>query len=118
MGHIGFGEILIVMVLALVVFGPQRLPEIARQIGKALGEVRRVSTKFEQEVRTGLALDEPTDENFPYMRPPEQKGTEQPGTEPSQPQHEAAEIVPPGAEHQAPEVVPPGAEVPPPEERS
>jgi Tat protein translocase TatB subunit len=49
--NIGPGEILLVAVFALILFGPKRLPEIGRQIGRALAEVRRVSREFEREVR-------------------------------------------------------------------
>src|SRR5713101_8036359 len=48
---IGWEEILLLMVFALVIFGPKRLPEIGRQIGRAVGELRRVSRQFEDEVR-------------------------------------------------------------------
>ncbi len=48
---IGWQEIFLLMVLALVIFGPKRLPELARQVGRVVGEVRRVSREFEDEVR-------------------------------------------------------------------
>ncbi len=44
------GEILFVMVIALVVFGPQRLPDIARRVGKWTGELRKAA----REIRLGL----------------------------------------------------------------
>jgi Tat protein translocase TatB subunit len=67
MGNLGWQEIMLIMVLALVIFGPKRLPEIGRQIGKAIREVRKVSGQFQEEIRTGLALD---DDSFPYMKGP------------------------------------------------
>jgi len=48
---IGWEEILVLMMFALIVFGPKRLPEIGRQVGRAIGELRRVSRQFEEEVR-------------------------------------------------------------------
>ena len=42
MFNIGPQELLIVLVLALIVVGPQRLPELSRQIGKGLREFRKV----------------------------------------------------------------------------
>lgn len=51
MGNIGAPEIILLAVFALIFFGPKRLPEIGRQIGRALAEVRRVSREFEREVR-------------------------------------------------------------------
>lgn len=47
----GAPEILLIAILALIFFGPKRLPEIGRQIGRAIAEVRRVSREFEREVR-------------------------------------------------------------------
>jgi Tat protein translocase TatB subunit len=67
MGSLGWSEIMVIMVLALVVFGPNRLPDIARQVGKAIREVRRVSSEFQDEVKAGLGLDD--DDNFPYAKP-------------------------------------------------
>lgn len=69
----GWQEILVIGVLILIVFGPQRLPEIARQIGNAVREVRRVSGEFERQARTALALDEKEDDyggNFPKWKGP------------------------------------------------
>ncbi len=52
---LGMWDSLILMVMALVVFGPRRLPEIGRQIGKLMYEVRKASNDFkfqmEEEVR-------------------------------------------------------------------
>lgn len=51
-----------VAVIALVVFGPQRLPEIARNIGKAINEMRRMTAEMKSELREGMSAadsDEP-----------------------------------------------------------
>lgn len=42
---------ILVVLLALMFFGPKRLPDLGRQIGRAIAEVRRVSREFEREVR-------------------------------------------------------------------
>jgi TatA/E family protein of Tat protein translocase len=49
--NLGAGEILLLALLALLLFGPKRLPEVGRQVGRALAEIRRVSREFEREVR-------------------------------------------------------------------
>lgn len=69
MPNLGWQELLLIMIFALVVFGPKRLPEIGRQVGKAIREVRKVSGQFQEEIKTGLALDD-DDGNFPYMSGP------------------------------------------------
>ena len=40
MGRIGFSEILLILILVVLLFGPQRLPEIGRALGKAIREFR------------------------------------------------------------------------------
>ena len=41
---IGMTELLVILIVALIVFGPTRLPELARSLGRAVGEFRRAST--------------------------------------------------------------------------
>lgn len=55
MGSIGPAEILVVLVIALVVLGPSRLPDAARSLGKALNEFRRMSSGLQAEVRDAFA---------------------------------------------------------------
>lgn len=55
-GNIGLPELLIILIIALVVFGPRKLPEIGKSIGKAIREFRKASDeikeKFEEEIRS------------------------------------------------------------------
>ena len=51
MGSVGPMEILIILIAGLLILGPKRLPDAARQVGKAMAELRRVSTGFQAEVR-------------------------------------------------------------------
>ncbi len=54
-GNIGFPELLIILAIALLVFGPKKLPEVSKSIGKAVREFRRASDeikgKIEQEIQ-------------------------------------------------------------------
>ena len=52
----GFGlpEILLIFVIALVVFGPKKLPEIGRSIGRALAEFKRASEEFQESMRAEM----------------------------------------------------------------
>jgi TatA/E family protein of Tat protein translocase len=45
---IGFQELLVILVIALLVFGPKQLPELARSLGRGLAEFRRASTDLRQ----------------------------------------------------------------------
>ncbi len=58
MFNIGPMELMIILVLALIVFGPQRLPEIGRSIGRSLREFRRASDEIRGEIERDLD-DEP-----------------------------------------------------------
>jgi sec-independent protein translocase protein TatA len=54
-GSIGPAEILVVLVVALIVLGPTRLPDAARSLGRAVSEFRRVTSGFQSEVREAFA---------------------------------------------------------------
>jgi sec-independent protein translocase protein TatA len=41
--NIGFPELLLILAVALIVFGPRKLPEVGRSIGRAMGEFRRAT---------------------------------------------------------------------------
>lgn len=58
MPSLGFGEILIILVIALIVFGPRRLPEMGRTIGRSLREFRRTTSEIRSEITADLD-DEP-----------------------------------------------------------
>lgn len=51
-------EIVAILVVALIVFGPKRLPEVGRQVGAALRELRRIQDTVKSELREVMA--EPT----------------------------------------------------------
>lgn len=58
---LGPAEIVAILVVALIVLGPKRLPEAGRQVGKAIAEVRRWSQGFQTEVRNVIEAEpEPT----------------------------------------------------------
>jgi len=60
-GSLGFTEIAFILVLALLLFGPKRLPEIGRTIGKGLAEFRRASNDLRRTLENEVALDEVND---------------------------------------------------------
>lgn len=53
---IGTGELLVLLVLALLVLGPERMPGLARDIGKTVGDLRRTSDELKQEFMSADAL--------------------------------------------------------------
>lgn len=58
MGSLGFWEIVGLAVLALFIFGPDRLPGIARTVGKTVSQVRREANKTLGELREAAGVDE------------------------------------------------------------
>ena len=46
---LGVPELLLLIVLALIIFGPGKLPEVGRSVGKAIGEFRRASSEVHRE---------------------------------------------------------------------
>jgi sec-independent protein translocase protein TatA len=54
MPSLGPMEILVILVVALIVIGPARLPEAGRQVGRAMTEFRRWSTGVQNELKTAL----------------------------------------------------------------
>ncbi|MGZ5429517.1 MAG: twin-arginine translocase TatA/TatE family subunit [Thermoanaerobaculia bacterium] len=51
MGNLGMPELMMIMLLALLLFGPKKLPEIGKQVGKALGEFRRASNDLKRSIQ-------------------------------------------------------------------
>lgn len=56
MGPIGVPELIILLVVALIVFGPRKLPELGRSLGKSIGEFKRASNELrntlDEEIRS------------------------------------------------------------------
>jgi len=54
-GSIGLPELLLILAIALLVFGPKKLPEVGRSLGKAMREFKRstdeIKDKFEEQIR-------------------------------------------------------------------
>ena len=60
MFNIGGGELIVILVIALIVLGPEKLPDAVRRAGRIYGELRRMSSGFQAELRD--AIDEPMKE--------------------------------------------------------
>lgn len=69
-GPLGLPEILFILVVALLIFGPRRLPEIGRGIGKALGEFRRATNDLKRSIDTEVTLEEVRQSVAPSPAPP------------------------------------------------
>lgn len=72
-GPLGIWELVFILVIALLLFGPRRLPEIGRTLGKAFSEFRRASEELKRTLDTEIsALDEeerkPARPSYPGLR--------------------------------------------------
>jgi sec-independent protein translocase protein TatA len=57
MGSIGMQEIIIIFILALIIFGPRKLPELGKTIGKGLAEFKKASNELKQTWEDEVRLD-------------------------------------------------------------
>jgi len=57
-GSVGWNELVIVLVIVLVIFGPRRLPELAEALGKSIRKFKQASRDVEEEVTTAARMDE------------------------------------------------------------
>ena len=58
MPSIGPLELIAIAVVALIVFGPEKLPDVARTVGKTLGEVRKVASDMRSEFQEGMSIED------------------------------------------------------------
>jgi Tat protein translocase TatB subunit len=114
---LGVWEIILILVTALVVLGPQKLPQVARQLARLLGELKRISEDVRRNVDEVLA--EPDEAPAPHgpvagadaaasgtVQPPRPPGGLPAGVQPSTPPGHAPNAVAPkptsGGAHPAP----------------
>ena len=57
-GSIGMPELIIIFVIALIIFGPRKLPELGRSLGKSLAEFKRASNELKNTLEEEIRLDE------------------------------------------------------------
>jgi TatA/E family protein of Tat protein translocase len=61
-GSIGMPELVIILVIALVIFGPRKLPELGRSLGKSLGEFKRASNELRNTLEEEVRVEEQRDQ--------------------------------------------------------
>ena len=75
MGPIGIPELVFIFVVALIVFGPRKLPELGRSLGKGLAEFKRASNELRNTLDEEIRLEEQR-----AAEPPRQPAAAQPET--------------------------------------
>lgn len=110
-GTLGGPELFLIFVVALIVFGPRKLPEIGKSLGKMMAEFRRASTEFRstieneveaEKIREAMRIEPPKVE--PAPAPPSAAGEAAPPS--------GAAEAPATEETRSPEASPPAENVP------
>lgn len=60
-GSIGMPELMVIFVIALIIFGPRKLPELGRSLGKSLGEFKRASNELRNTLEEEVRIEEQRD---------------------------------------------------------
>lgn len=55
---LGMQELVIIMVIALIIFGPRKLPELGRSLGKSIGEFKRASSELRNTIEDEIRVEE------------------------------------------------------------
>ena len=79
-GSLGMGELIIIFTVALIVFGPRKLPELGRSLGKSLSEFKRATNELKHTLDEEVSLEE---RNKPAPSPTAAAVGSIPATDPS-----------------------------------
>jgi TatA/E family protein of Tat protein translocase len=88
LGSIGMPELIIIFVIALIIFGPRKLPELGRSLGKSLAEFKRASNELRNTLEEEIRLEETkprVEEQKPKTEPSK---TAEAADEPTEAHHE------------------------------
>lgn len=94
-GSIGMPELMVIFVIALIIFGPRKLPELGRSLGKSLGEFKRASNELRNTLEEEVRIEEQRDAQ--KARPAD---TPKAAAEPAEPSADAEPA--PSVEHTTP----------------
>lgn len=69
-GSIGMPELIIILVIALIIFGPRKLPELGKSLGKSINEFKRASADLQSTLEQEIKLEEQKSAAPPPSGPP------------------------------------------------
>jgi TatA/E family protein of Tat protein translocase len=68
-GSIGMPELIIIFVIALIIFGPRKLPELGRSLGKSLAEFKRASNELKSTLEEEIRMEEQQQQRVEAAKP-------------------------------------------------
>jgi len=74
--NLGMSEILIILVIVLILFGPKKLPELARGLGQSIREFKKGASEIKQEFEQAVDLDSPPQQAAAPQKPAAQQQTD------------------------------------------
>lgn len=69
-GSIGMPELIIILVIALIIFGPRKLPELGKSLGRSLNEFKRASADLQNTLEQEIRLEEQKEQQQARPTPP------------------------------------------------
>lgn len=101
--NLGLPEMIFIFLLALIIFGPKKLPEVGRQIGRALNEFKRASNEFKSHIESEISQLDVTEARRQILPPGKQSAASAvtgltPEEEAGVPPAEPAALAPPLAD--------------------
>ncbi len=78
-GPIGMPELIVIMVIALMIFGPRKLPELGRSLGRSLGEFKRASNELRNTLDEEIRIEEQRSADRQRTPEPERGPSDEPG---------------------------------------
>lgn len=70
-GSIGMPELIIILVIALIIFGPRKLPELGKSLGRSLNEFKKASTDLQNTLEQEIKIEEQKEEAAKAPKPVE-----------------------------------------------
>ena len=70
-GSLGMPELIVIFVIALIVFGPRKLPELGRSLGRTLAEFKKATNEFQNTLESEIRLEEQRTALEAARRPPQ-----------------------------------------------
>jgi sec-independent protein translocase protein TatA len=78
-GSIGMPELIIILVIALIIFGPRKLPELGKSLGRSLNEFKRASQDLQNTLEQEIKLEEQKDQARARPEQPSTPSSDGPG---------------------------------------